>query len=315
MLIYRAPGKDVIQKSGYFEKVSSLPSKGFVVSDFSGETQYIFIESEHRNTSYKKSNDILVIEHEEYIRKATILISTLKGIGIKKAVFSRIKKLDFDESKSLNLFHALEKAYPKAFVYLFKDENLGTWIGASPEILLRKINNNGFTISLAGTKSASDISSWSDKEKIEQAYVSEFIEDELTTLNLSNIERSETYEHTAGPVKHLRTDFNFSIGQVELCDILKGLHPTPAVCGLPQNLAEELINQIESHNREFYTGYIGEFDENMASIFVNLRCCQITTGSIYLYVGGGYTVDSDPELEWIETENKAQTIIELIQKV
>jgi isochorismate synthase len=116
-------------------------------------------------------------------------------------------------------------------------------------------------------------------------------------------------------VKHLRTDFSFTFNEQSIDEVIRGLHPTPAVSGLPQNLSLEVIRQIEPHNREFYSGFIGEIDNQNASIFVNLRCCQISRGKIYLYIGGGYTVDSNPEMEWEETENKSRTILDLIQKL
>jgi isochorismate synthase len=315
MLIYRFPGKEIIQKTGYFELFHELPQSGFIVSDFRGENRYVFKEKTIQSKRYYLKNDIHVIEKEYYLKKATVLISTLKAIGLKKTVFSRIKELPFDESKDIALFHELEKAYPNAFVYLFSDEKLGTWIGASPEILLRKIQSNGFTISLAGTKEIDDSSNWSEKEKLEQAYVSDFIEEELNALQLIDIEKSEIYEHFAGPIKHLRTDFTFTMDNSDVDSFLKRIHPTPAVSGLPQSLSLELIEQIESHERGLYSGYIGEMEDDNASIFVNLRCSQIQKGKIYLYLGGGYTIDSDPEKEWIETKNKSKTISDLIQKV
>jgi isochorismate synthase len=315
MLIYRFPGKEIVQKKGSFELFDELPREGFIISDFRGENRYFFKENSVDSTKSFNMNEIPVIEKEEYLKKGNLLISTMKAIGLKKVVFSRIKKLSFDETHSLDFFYELEKAYPKAFVYLFQDEKLGNWIGVSPEILLRKIDNNGFTVSLAGTKIVEDNSRWLSKEKIEQAYVSDFIEEEFSLLNLQNIEKSKIYEHVAGPVKHLRTDFNFTINNSDVDTFLKRLHPTPAVGGLPQSLALELINQIEGHDRDFYAGYIGEINPSSTSIFVNLRCCQIRKGEIYLYLGGGYTIDSDPEKEWDETENKSKTISDLIQKV
>ncbi len=315
MLIYRFPGKEITQKTGHFEKFEELPQNGFVISDFRGENRYVFKENSTDSEQHLKNDNIFAIEKRDYLKKATLLISTMKAIGIKKTVFSRVKELQFDEKKDINLFYQLEQAYPNAFVYLFRDNVLGTWIGASPEILLRKIDNNGFTISLAGTKSSGDVSAWSNKEKLEQGYVSDYIEEELKTLKINGIEKSEIYEHKAGPVKHLRTDFTFSMNKSNVDAFLKTIHPTPAISGLPQSLALELIDQIENHHRALYSGYIGEIDNENASIYVNLRCCQIRKGKIYLYLGGGYTTDSDPEKEWIETENKSKTISDLIQKL
>jgi isochorismate synthase len=315
MLIYRLHGKEIIQKSGRFIPIEGALKEGFIVGDFEGENKFLFEETNTSNSLYFKKEKPFVIEKQDYLRQGNVLIKTIKNLGIQKTVLSRIKESNFDETKSLDLFYLLAENYPDAFVYLFSDSNLGTWIGASPEVLLRKINKNGFTISLAGTKKSTDTDLWNEKEKKEQAYVSEFIEEELKALNVSEIEKSATYEYPAGPVKHLRTDFSFTFNEQSIDEVIRGLHPTPAVSGLPQNLSLEVIRQIEPHNREFYSGFIGEIDNQNASIFVNLRCCQISRGKIYLYIGGGYTVDSNPEMEWEETENKSRTILDLIQKL
>ena len=75
----------------------------------------------------------------------------------------------------------------------------------------------------------------------------------------------------------------------------------------------QLIKTIERHQRRLYAGIIGLIQETEINLFVNLRSCQIIDGNAYLYVGGGFTIDSIPELEWDETENKALTIINVLQ--
>ena len=315
MLIYRFPGKDIIKKSGQFIPCDKSIKNGFVVGDFKSDNVYVFDETNLIDDLFFSIEKPYVIEKNDYLRQGNVLIATIKNIGIHKTVLSRIKQCEFNERKSIDLFHLLEKKYPEAFVYLFSDKQLGTWIGATPEILLRKINKNGFSISLAGTKKSEDSKPWSDKEKLEQAYVTEFIDEELRIMQVTEIDKSSTYEYQAGPVKHLRTDFNFTITNQTTEDLINALHPTPAVSGLPQNLSLEVIQQIEPHNRNLYAGYIGEIDNENAAVYVNLRCCQIFQGEIYLYLGGGYTVESDPEMEWQETENKSRTILDLIQKL
>lgn len=315
MLIYRSPGKNIVQKSGRFIAINDFDREGFIIGDFEGKNKFIFEQDDISNKLYFKNEIPFVLEKTDYLKQGSALISIIKNLGIQKTVLSRVKEVYFDESKSLDLFYLLEQNYPKAFVYLLSDSKLGTWIGATPEVLLRKINQNGFTISLAGTKKTTDTDLWSRKEKREQAYVTEFIEEELKSLNVSHIEKSETYEYVAGPVKHLKTDFSFTFNDQSIDEVIQRLHPTPAVCGLPQNLSLEVIRQIEPHSREFYAGFIGEVNNQNTSIFVNLRCCQILPGKVYLYLGGGYTFDSNPEMEWQETENKSRTILDLIQKL
>ncbi len=129
---------------------------------------------------------------------------------------------------------------------------------------------------------------------------------------------------------------NRSPETLNLKHLITAIHPTPAVCGLPRDSAKEFILKNEFYNREFYTGFLGEINmkqtlkrssnmknhENQAyasvvrktSLFVNLRCMKIEENKAFLFVGGGITKDSNPEAEWIETKNKAQTMKAVLLK-
>jgi len=314
MLLYRLPGKAIVQKMGSFEKQVSFSSFGFIVCSFNGEEKYVFVEKEQQ-TSEIPNKTIVSINKEEYLKQGEKLVAAIQNLGIQKTVLSRIETQNFDSEKALDLFYLLEKQYPTTFVYCFFDEILGTWLGASPEILFQLHGNSGFTIALAATKKSDDQSVWNQKETMEQAFVTDFIDERLSVIGVEDLEKNGPYEHQAGPVKHLKTDFSFSIGALSTFEILKALHPTPAVSGLPQTISLELINSLEKHQRELYAGYIGIVEKNEASIYVNLRCCQLSKGKIHLYLGGGYTKDSDPQHEWEETINKSKTILDLVQKL
>jgi isochorismate synthase len=314
MLLYRFTGKEIVQKMGSFEKQVSFSSSGFIVSSFNGEEKYLFVEKEQQASGIPNKT-IVSVNKEEYLKQGEKLVAAIRNLGIQKTVLSRIETQDFDSEKALDLFYLLEKQYPTAFVYCFFDETLGTWLGASPEILFQKFGNYGFTVALAATKKVTDSSSWNQKETLEQAFVSDFILERLNQIEISDVEQTGPFEHQAGPVKHLKTDFSFSIDSYSSFEIMEALHPTPAVSGLPQAISLELIDSLEKHQRELYAGFIGLVEENQASVYVNLRCCQLSQGKIHLYLGGGYTKDSDPQHEWEETVNKSKTILDLVQKL
>ena len=59
---------------------------------------------------------------------------------------------------------------------------------------------------------------------------------------------------------------------------------------------------------------IGVIDNDSTKLFVNLRCAEIIHNQAYLYLGGGFTKDSNIESEWIETENKAKTLLNVMKK-
>jgi isochorismate synthase len=85
---------------------------------------------------------------------------------------------------------------------------------------------------------------------------------------------------------------------------------------MPQEKAKQFILKNEPYNREFYTGYLGEINNQKKSwLFVNLRCMQIYYQNFKIYVGGGITKDSKAEKEWEETELKSRTLLSVIEKM
>lgn len=325
-LAYRFPGKEIIISKGTFSRLDKLDStfNSFVISDFRGENQFTFTPSSESNSSSDFKNWHFyseipeVIDYPKYMRNAQVFLSAMQELGMKKVVFSRVKKVSFASENVKILFNELCEKYPKAFVYLASSSLFGTWIGASPEILLEVHKQSVFTMSLAGTKAIENQDEWDKKEVEEQQFVTDFILETLSEQGISEVENQGPYSFEAGPVKHLRTDISFDLGNRTSLELAAALHPTPAVSGLPQALAIELIEAIENHdlnyNRFLYAGYLGLVSPEHTKLFVNLRCCQIQPDAAYLYVGGGFTKDSNVELEWQETERKSKTLLSVIQE-
>ena len=311
-MFYRTPSTEIQQFSGQFKKVGSfIGEKGFILSSFDKTQKFIFEEQEVKGDFYFNSFNDKIQNKEEYLISGTQFLNKIKTRKLSKAIFSRIKEVPTGNEPEA-IFQELCDTYPTAFVYLISSSLFGTWIGASPEVLINIENGVGKTVALAGTKPTSDITDWGDKEKDEQKIVSDFIADKLLQLNLKEIQKSAVGELIAGPVKHLVTSFFFEQGDVTIANIIESLHPTPAVCGLPQKEASELINEEEQHNRSLYAGVIGFISEKESKLFVNLRCAQLLEDKALLYLGGGYTKDSIVENEWTETENKAKTLLKVL---
>ena len=320
ILKYRFPGCDTVQMKGVFSEVKEDDEPvGFIVSDFRGNNMFRFDGLESKNL---KASDLhftsevpLCSSKEEYISNASRFLHSIQEDNLGKAVFSRIKRVDFDGSKAFELFDQLVGSYPQTLVYLISSPLFGTWIGATPEVLLRVKDQKGYTVALAGTLPAKGEDSWTEKEKIEQQLVTDFI---LNTLEEKGFEHpviNGPIEVLAGPVKHLKTDIHFVCNEQESLDLAMELHPTPAVSGLPREKALELITRLERHDRSLYTGMIGLLLPGMTELFVNLRCCSIRKDEAFLYLGGGFTASSDVEKEWLETENKSRTLLYVMQQL
>lgn len=284
-------------------------------------------------------------KHIENVHKA---VKAMRAGDMDKVVLSRKEEVALTEEDPLMLFLDLLKNYPTAFVYCWYHPKIGLWLGATPETLLKAEGNRFKTMALAGTqqfKGTTEVD-WGEKEKQEQRFVTDSILENLKSSSAEIIETTAPFTARAGNLLHLRTDISGNIisrteGQLDVSaerikNIIRALHPTPAVCGLPRGKAKQFILQEENYDREFYTGFLGELNfqqvtqrsrsrrnvENLAyravkketSLFVNLRCMKIEDGRAVLFIGGGITKDSVPEDEWQETVNKAGTMKKVLLK-
>lgn len=321
ILAYRIPNKEKVLKYGFFVQARIPYSDGFYISNSNKTAIYRFNEDENceKNSDepfFFSERPPYAVSKKEYIVGAESLLKSFPIFNLRKAVYGRIKTTEFDSEKSFELYEQLIEDHPNAFVYLVSSPQFGTWIGATPEVLLSMHGRQGYTMSLAGTrKMGATVNDWEEKEMEEQFLVSEYIQNRLLTQELQEIEQHGPFDMEAGPVRHLRTDFSFYSPEKNAMEIAMELHPTPAVAGVPTKVAQDLIATLEPFHRDLYTGFIGSISEEHSYLYVNLRCCQIQEGKAFLYLGGGYTNQSIPEDEWEETENKARTLLNSIEKI
>ena len=251
------------------------------------------------------------ISYNDYINLIEKTVDELKSNSdTQKIVISRIKELDKENINLSETFKNLHQYYPNAYVYLRYDVEEGCWIGASPELLLKEENQLIQTVSLAGTKAKED--DWTDKEYHEQQVVTDYITTTLARFT-NYVDVDGPFSVNVGFFEHLKSFISAQLtDKNKLYDVLKALHPTPAVGGMPKDLAKDFILTNEGYNRSFYAGFMGYETENESEFFVNLRCAKIYQNKVKLYVGGGIMPDSIPENEWKETELKSKTIGELL---
>lgn len=256
-----------------------------------------------------RDNNHFTAETESaYLTNLEKVINTINENQLPKLVYSRRKIFtDFREINFQKSYENLCASYPNAFRYIFINEEVA-WMGAFSEVLGKfdKKTRRFETMSLAGTLPVSE--TWSEKEIEEQKPVTEYIRNILKAYS-SKIEESSTYDHISGNIKHLRTDFKADINPGDLDKIIKNLHPTPAVCGIPKDFCKGKIRELEKFPRELYAGYIKIETEETVYYFVNLRCCKLYQDSVHIFVGGGITAQSNPEKEWRETELKSEAIL------
>lgn len=328
--VYCKPGSGIV--TGVFqhddkEYLPDFTKKGFVFAPFAtGTTVFIPIEESEIMTeavpdvAYSGTdtdNSFTDINAKaEFEHLVALSIAAIKKGGFQKLVVSRKQILDVDNFKIENVFTKLLGLYFTAFRYCFYSKASGLWLGATPEQLIKIKEGVAHTVALAGTQVYVEGAEavWGDKEQQEQQFVTDYIGNELKEYT-TNISASKPYTHRASTIVHIRTDITATLKKyVGLEQMLGNLHPTPAVCGLPKQAAQQFILDNEGYDREYYSGFLGEvnFDDATgalaADLYVNLRCMKIIDSKAHLYIGCGITKDSNPEKEFIETQNKSVTM-------
>lgn len=244
------------------------------------------------------------IQHQNKVAQAVKKI--LNG-ELDKVVLSTLNVIP-GEVDPFELVRHLRTSHPGALVYIVAHPLTGCWIGATPEPLVVGHNGAYETVSLAGTRVHElGIHPWGQKESLEQSIVTDYIKAQLAKAKVSElrIQRPETVRY--GNLEHLRSTLTFRSLNVDR--VVKYLHPTPAVCGVPMGAARLQIGILEDHDRKYYTGYIHIEEGNSVNCFVNLRCMEVFNDALAIYTGGGITAESDPVDEWRETRDKMRALL------
>lgn len=331
--VFSLPDSDSVslylQKNDTLFDTNSFVENGFIIAPFSFEdTAYIIPvqeceiwESKITLPNPELCEVILDIDIHEKNHHLDLIQNALRSIGNReqgKIVISRKKDVVLKSLDIKIVTTRLLRLDPTTFRYIWFHPKTGLWCGASPEILMKTDTVSFNTMALAGTRKyvENERSYWGEKEIDEHQIVIDSITNNLQKVT-SVLKISKTYTQRAGPLQHLRTDISGTLknGKATLQSLASAMHPTPAVCGYPIKFAKHFILENEGYDREFYTGFVGVNGlENKGShLAVNLRCLKIRGSKAFIYVGGGITKKSDPEAEWLETENKLQPMLQVIQ--
>lgn len=267
------------------------------------------------------------LQRDLYGREFRVFHKALLENSFRKLVLARRLYVKSRPKSPFKLFTRACILYPRMFVSLVSTPQSGTWLTATPEVLLSVGKNNPWrTMALAGTMklegrdalpcnpandNMQDIR-WSQKNIQEQRYVATYISECLKTC-ADDICEEGPYTVRAANLVHLRSDFSFSLKNGRTGTLAGKLHPTPAVCGIPKDKAKKFIINNETSPRSYYSGFTGPLSQDGHShLFVSLRCMEICDNGYELYAGGGILKESDEQTEWKETEAKMETMKRLI---
>jgi isochorismate synthase len=297
--------------------MDEMEEQSFIVCPFDYRGKVLAI----RKGGAAGSVDIFASDKKEKLREdiefkslVSRAIRTIQEGKLEKVVLSRKRQISqagtFD---SAGYFIGMLDTYASAFLSLVKI-GAEVWIGASPELLFENKGTYARTMALAGTfHEKPRLLSRHYKELQEQEIVGRYIRDILKERGIS-IRESKPYVVQAGNIFHIRTDFDFVQNTPGLWkELIRDLHPTPAICGYPKAAAMAFIAEHENFNRQWFGGFLGPYyNDNACMFFVNLRCMCISEQSIHIFAGAGITRDSNPENELCEINNKMATLTDLL---
>ncbi len=217
------------------------------------------------------------------------------------------------------VFGLLRAAFSASFVFAVGRGD-ATFIGASPELLVRREGQRASTVALAGsTRRSADPAVddhlgeallRSEKDREENAVVARRIERALRPHSVwvaaapePGLVKVANIQHLACPI---RAQLSRPLGAIELAALL---HPTPAVGAEPAS-ALALIPALEGLDRGWYASPIGWTDASGDGEFcVGLRSAVLRDRHARCYAGCGIMGDSDPAAELAESELKLQVML------
>ena len=327
---YRKPFEKKIY-CGYSQKtLSGINPDSFVICPFKGgRSDIVSIPQEHsfeieeldnflvESCCLEQTSDLKSpypfpessTSQQEHASGVTEIRRLIRKGDLAKCVMAKVF-IGSGRIKIRQTFENLCKNYPGAFVFFFCTPESGCWMGASPELLISKEKDILKTMALAGTRPITSDIPWDNKNLEEHKVVTDFI---IATLAEKGIEAHCDSLSTidAGPVQHLMTRISGKIEDDDIiADLVDSLSPTPALSGMPRDIAFETIDRLENFNRGFYGGFCGYVSYDMDMLmYVNIRSMRIEKTRYSVFAGGGIMADSDPKSEWSETENKARTLL------
>jgi isochorismate synthase len=259
--------------------------------------------------------------YEQAVERA---VERIRAGGLEKIVLAREVRAhavrDHDPGAVLG---ALRELFPACYCWCVGTPD-AAFVGASPELLLRRDGQRAQSVALAGTTRRSADPAVDDhlgeqllrsgKDREEQAIVARRIERMLAPVSLWVAAAEDPVLVKVHNVQHLATPIRAQLADpvpaVELAGLLL---PTPAVGGEPREAALPLIPALEGLDRGWYAGAIGWTDLAEDGEFcVALRCALLRGRVAHLYAGCGIVRDSVPAEELAESEVKLQALLPLV---
>ncbi|MDQ6617296.1 MAG: isochorismate synthase [Actinomycetota bacterium] len=256
--------------------------------------------------------------HAEWAELVAATVSAVRSGRFDKVVLARevtvVANRAFLPADILRRLHTL---YPSCMVF-----STGTFLGASPELLISRLGRRVRSHPLAGTVARSGdptadavltgLLLGSDKEREEHRLVVDEVAAALRpvcrALDVPVVPSIVALRN----VSHLGTVIEGELegDHVTALELVSRLHPTPAVAGTPTASAVSYLASVEGFDRGCYAGPVGWMDrQGDGEWAVAVRSAEVRGNTARLFAGVGVVSDSDPAAELAETQLKLQALL------
>jgi salicylate biosynthesis isochorismate synthase len=240
-------------------------------------------------------------------------LSAFDSGQLQKVVAAReIRRLLPERMSPREIGRRLRERHPACTTFVFRAPGEASFLGSTPETLLRIEDSLLQTEALAGTLAPGQQAPGA-KELREHGLVVEGIREALASSSEWVRADATPSLHRFGPLIHLRTRIVARIRpDTSLTALVGKLHPTPAVGGTPKEGALAFLRKHEGFDRGWYAGAVGWADAGRAHLCVGLRSALVHGRELRAFAGAGLVVGSDPDAEWIETTRKADAVLGVV---
>jgi anthranilate synthase component 1 len=237
------------------------------------------------------------------------------------------KRFDFlFKGDLIGFYRSLRTINPSPYMYFFKSGDRQI-VGSSPEMLVRVDNRVVETFPIAGTRPIAE--NPVENQRLAQELLAD-PKERAEHVMLVDLARNDVGKVAAygsvhvpefmqvNPYSHVQHIVSRVIGSLredcESYDALKAVFPAGTVSGAPKPRAMEIIEELEPVRRGPYAGAVGYFSYNgNADFAIAIRTLFADKDKAHIQAGAGIVADSIPELEWFETEQKAQALMKALQ--
>lgn len=260
---------------------------------------------------------------EDAVRES---LAAIRGGAISKAVLARTLDVDLGTRvDATDVVRHLWDVNRGSHVFLFEPRAGAAMVGAAPETVATLRDGVFHATAVAGSirrgaspREQAELAARllaSDKDRAEQRIALDDMVARLGTVARQIRTDPQPHVLTLSGIQHLETEIRASVpADVGVLDLLRLLHPTPAVCGLPRDAAMAFLADEEPFERGWYAGPIGWFDAEGNGVFAPaLRMGVSTPTGWRLFAGAGIVEGSVPSLEWEETAIKFQPMLEALE--